>query len=90
MTNFRTRCIVGCFGLECGIGFSTDILLVSHASNSGLSVVERVYAKSLEFPRGGTVGAKTIQVWWGNTVYKNTADFNMAAFRQVPNGSTFG
>ena len=55
-----------------------------------LNETVRVCLKSLEFPRGGTIGAKTIQAWWGNNVYKNTADWNMVAFRQVPNGSTFG
>lgn len=32
----------------------------------------------------------TIQSWWGNTVYKNTADWNMASVQSVANGTTFG
>lgn len=32
----------------------------------------------------------SIQSWWGNTVYKNTADWNMASVQSVANGTTFG
>ena len=28
----------------------------------------------LQYPRDGTIGASTIQAWWGNNVYANTLD----------------
>lgn len=45
---------------------------------------------SLQYPLNGEIGVNSIQNWWGNTVYMNTADANGAALREVPEGSSFG
>jgi hypothetical protein len=45
---------------------------------------------SLQYPKNGSIGLNTIQTWWGNTVYTNTADFAGVAYKQIPDGGTFG
>jgi hypothetical protein len=44
----------------------------------------------LQYPKNGAIGQNTIQKWWGNTVYTNTADYVGAPYKQVPDGKTFG
>jgi hypothetical protein len=44
----------------------------------------------LEFPRNGTIGANSIQSWWGNTVYQNTADWMGTPYKTVQQGEVFG
>jgi hypothetical protein len=40
---------------------------------------------SVQLPKGGFTVA-----WWGNDVYKNTADANMVPLKPLSNGQTFG
>jgi hypothetical protein len=44
----------------------------------------------LQYPKNGTIGLNTIQAWWGNTVYTNTADFIGVPNKAIPKGQTFG
>jgi hypothetical protein len=44
----------------------------------------------LLYPKNGTIGLNTVQKWWGNVVYTNTADYRGVPFKTVPNGGTFG
>ncbi|KAA1478168.1 OPT oligopeptide transporter [Dentipellis sp. KUC8613] len=44
----------------------------------------------LQYPRNGAIGADTIQSWWGNTVYANTADSLGTPLISLPDGQTFG
>jgi hypothetical protein len=45
----------------------------------------------LQYPKNGAIGLNTIQKWWGNVVYTNTADFNGSLpFKTAPEGETFG
>jgi hypothetical protein len=44
----------------------------------------------LQYPKNGTIGLNTIQTWWGNTVYTNTADFAGVPYLTIPEGGTFG
>ncbi|KAF8181623.1 small oligopeptide transporter [Pholiota molesta] len=45
---------------------------------------------SLQYPLNGNIGRSSVQQWWGNTVYKNTLDWNMTALRKLEGGMTFG
>ena len=36
------------------------------------------------------IGHDTIQQWWGNTVFKHTADWHATPLRVVPEGEHFG
>jgi hypothetical protein len=45
---------------------------------------------TLQYPMNGSIGLNTIQAWWGNTVYVNTADFNGTAYKTIPDSGTFG
>ena len=38
---------------------------------------------SLQYPANGNVGQNSILSWWGNTVWMNTLDFNMTAFKTI-------
>ncbi|KAI9432319.1 OPT oligopeptide transporter [Lactarius indigo] len=44
----------------------------------------------LQYPDNGKIGLNTIQNWWGNTVYLNTADATGVPDRILPDGQTFG
>ena len=45
---------------------------------------------SLQYPRRGTIGKGTIESWWGNTVYTQTADSKTLPLREVVAGEFFG
>ena len=45
---------------------------------------------TLQYPKNGTIGLDSIQKWWGNTVYMNTADNKGAPFKRPPEGGKFG
>lgn len=45
---------------------------------------------SLEFPLAGTIGANTVQHWWGNRVFKETADWQYVPLKTVAAGEHFG
>ena len=36
------------------------------------------------------IGINTIQVWWGNTVFTKTGDWNSVSLKTVAPGQTFG
>jgi hypothetical protein len=57
--------------------------------NFELRVITRIYY-SLEFPLAGTIGANTIQQWWGNRVFKETADWQYVPLKTVSPGNPFG
>ena len=44
----------------------------------------------LQFPKDGTIGANSIQTWWGNTVFTNTADWAGTPLWSLPENGTFG
>jgi hypothetical protein len=44
----------------------------------------------LQYPQNGNIGLHTIQSWWGNTVWLNTADGNKTPLIALADGETFG
>lgn len=74
-------------------GTAVGLILVFFWSVSVSFLVTTVCSNcttSLEYPLNGTLGHRTIQSWWGNTVHKQTSDWNNAALRLVKSGDTFG
>lgn len=64
--------------------------VLSAAMDSGVAIGLILVFFCLQFPRNGTIGVHTIQTWWGNTVFKNTGDWNDITLKTVPDGQTFG
>ena len=64
--------------------------VLSAALDSGLAISVVVIFFCLQYPRNGTIGADTIQTWWGNTVFFNNADGAAAPFKALPPGGFFG
>ena len=49
--------------------------------------------RSLQYPANGTIGEHTIQQWWGNRVFMETADWNYTSLKTLPKpdgSTTFG
>ncbi|KAN0109004.1 OPT oligopeptide transporter [Russula decolorans] len=57
--------------------------------DAGYSVGLLIIYFALQYPKNGTV-ADSIGKWWGNTVYKKTADHMGVPFKSLPEGGTFG
>lgn len=64
--------------------------VLSAAMDCGVAVSTVLIFFILQFPAGGTIGINTIQKWWGNTVFSNTADGQALPLLQVPASGTFG
>ncbi|KAF8258943.1 OPT oligopeptide transporter protein-domain-containing protein [Lactarius quietus] len=45
---------------------------------------------TLQYPDNGNIGLNSIQKWWGNTVFLNTADAKGTPFKTLSDGQTFG
>ncbi|KAF8257802.1 OPT oligopeptide transporter protein-domain-containing protein [Lactarius quietus] len=45
---------------------------------------------TLQYPDNGNIGLNSIQSWWGNTVFLNTADSKGTPFKTLSDGQTFG
>jgi OPT family oligopeptide transporter len=64
--------------------------VLSAALDSGVAVSAVLIFFCLQYPLNGNIGIKTIQVWWGNTVYLNTADAKGTPLLTVADGDYFG
>ncbi|KAI0919974.1 hypothetical protein AcV5_001906 [Taiwanofungus camphoratus] len=64
--------------------------ILSAAMDSGLAISVVLIFFCLQYPRDGTIGANTIQTWWGNTVFLNTADGKATPYITLPPNGTFG
>ncbi|KAK7061903.1 OPT oligopeptide transporter [Favolaschia claudopus] len=64
--------------------------VLSAALDAGVAVSAVLIFFILQYPRNGTIGENTIQTWWGNTVFSNTADGNKTPMISLGDGETFG
>jgi len=64
--------------------------VLSAALDGGTAIGVMLVYFCLEFPLAGTIGANTIQRWWGNRVYMETADWQYVPLKTVPAGERFG
>ncbi|KAE9392630.1 small oligopeptide transporter, partial [Gymnopus androsaceus JB14] len=60
--------------------------VLSASLDSGVAVSTVVIFFCLQFPAAGSIGAHTVQTWWGNTVFENTADGQGLSLLTPPNG----
>ncbi|CAK5269213.1 unnamed protein product [Mycena citricolor] len=64
--------------------------VLSAALDSGVAVSAVLIFFILQYPRNGTIGQSTIQQWWGNTVWLNTADGEKTPMISLAPGERFG
>ncbi|KAJ7498737.1 OPT oligopeptide transporter [Mycena latifolia] len=64
--------------------------VLSAALDAGVAISAIFIFFVLQYPMGGAIGATTVQTWWGNTVYANTADGNKTPMIALAEGETFG
>ena len=64
--------------------------ILSAGLDSGVAISVIIIFFTLQYPKGGTIGANTIMTWWGNVVGANTADGMSAALLPIPESGTFG
>jgi len=64
--------------------------VLSAALDSGVAISIILIFFCLQYPRNGEIGIDTIQAWWGNTVYTNTADYAGTPLKVLADGETFG
>jgi hypothetical protein len=65
-----------------------DVLSAALDASYAIGVVFIFFA--LQYPYNGTIGLHSIQTWWGNTVYLDTADAKGTPFKTLADGQTFG
>jgi hypothetical protein len=71
-------------------GSLAGIDVLSAGLDAGYAIGFIIIFFALLYPKNGTIGQDTIQMWWGNVVYTNTADYKGVPYKTVPNGGTFG
>ncbi|PIL27253.1 transporter [Ganoderma sinense ZZ0214-1] len=64
--------------------------VLSAALDAGTAISTLLVYFILQYPMNGEIGRSTTQQWWGNTVFKNTADWRATPLRIVPDGEHFG
>ena len=65
-----------------------DVLAAALDASYALGVVFIFF--TLQYPYNGSIGLNTIQKWWGNTVYLDTADAAGIPIKSLADGQTFG
>ncbi|KZP16460.1 small oligopeptide transporter [Athelia psychrophila] len=64
--------------------------VLSAAMDSGVAVSIVVIFFCLQYPQNGAIGAKTLALWWGNTVPFSNADSKGTPMIELDVGQTFG
>ncbi|CAK5284572.1 unnamed protein product [Mycena citricolor] len=64
--------------------------VLSAAMDSGVAVAAILIFFCLQYPKNGTIGLNTIQAWWGNNVWLNTADGAGLPLLPLPDAGFFG
>ncbi|OSX66500.1 hypothetical protein POSPLADRAFT_1043923 [Postia placenta MAD-698-R-SB12] len=64
--------------------------VLSAGLDSGVAISIIIIFFCVQYPRDGTIGASTIETWWGNTVSFNNADGRSASYKVLPSGQAFG
>jgi hypothetical protein len=69
-------------------GVILDVL--SAGLTAGYEIGTLIIFFALQYPANGKIGLKSVQTWWGNTVYTKTDDFVGVPYKSLPEGGTFG
>ncbi|KAF8261446.1 hypothetical protein EI94DRAFT_1789471 [Lactarius quietus] len=67
-----------------------DVLSATLDASYAVGVVFIFIFFSLQYLGNGNIGQNSIQNWWGNTVYLNTADAKGTPLKTLSDGQTFG
>lgn len=76
--------------LDAGTSISTILIYFWYGVISRHVEMALIFHFSLQYPQNGRIGEHNILQWWGNTVYKNTSDWNALPLRELQQGETFG
>ena len=71
-------------------GTCTNLDVLSAGLDAGYAIGILLIFFLLQYPKNGTIGLNSVQAWWGNTVYTNTADFTGAPLKTLSAGEKFG
>ncbi|KAI0697179.1 small oligopeptide transporter [Cytidiella melzeri] len=63
--------------------------VLSAALDAGTAIGAILVFFCLQYPSNGHIGEDSILGWWGNTVWMNTADYNMTAGKTLLTGSDY-
>ncbi|KAF8261428.1 OPT oligopeptide transporter protein-domain-containing protein [Lactarius quietus] len=64
--------------------------MLSVALDAGYAIGVVFIFFTLQYPDNGNIGLNSIQNWWGNTVFLNTADAKGTPFKSLSDGQMFG
>jgi len=64
--------------------------VLSAALDAGTAISVVLVYFCLQYPLNGSIAANTIQQWWGNTVFRNTVDWNQRPLMELTEGTKFG
>ncbi|KAH9949750.1 small oligopeptide transporter [Amylocystis lapponica] len=64
--------------------------VLSAAIDGGTTVSTILVYFCLQWPKNGRIGENTIQAWWGNRVFRSTADWNARPLKTLREGEVFG
>ncbi|KAF8261430.1 OPT oligopeptide transporter [Lactarius quietus] len=64
--------------------------VLSAALDAGYDIGVVFIFFTLQYPDNGNIGLNSIQSWWGNTVFLNTADAKGTPLKTLSGGETFG
>ncbi|KAF8552645.1 small oligopeptide transporter, partial [Imleria badia] len=64
--------------------------VLSAALDAGLACAVILIFFILQYPKNGTIGLTTVQRWWGNTVFMDTADGKSLPYKPLPASGMFG
>jgi hypothetical protein len=66
--------------------------VLSAGLDAGVAIATIVIFFCLEYPLNGAIGIDTVQTWWGNLGFQNTAEYNArtVAIKSIPAGQKFG
>ncbi|KAJ8475318.1 hypothetical protein ONZ45_g6159 [Pleurotus djamor] len=64
--------------------------VLSAALDAGVAISAVLIFFILQYPKNGEIGLNTVQTWWGNTVFENTADGRGTPLLKIPEGEFFG
>jgi hypothetical protein len=64
--------------------------VLSAALDSGYAICAIIIYFALSYPKNGSIGAESIQNWWGNKVFLDTADYHGTPLRKLAPGEPFG
>lgn len=77
--------------LDAGTSISTILIYFWYVSKNACLDLVHPYDNSLQYPLNGRIGLHTIQAWWGNTVFQNTADWKGTPLKVLrPSDPPFG